>query len=178
MVNNKLVKTNQKENNPLKCEVLGASTDELGTKDVLERISLYKNYQFADKNATMFKPGSISMLNMPDEMASLPNTEDFFNEFNVEYLDFLIANKERVEFIFVTKPIHQDLFKKWDPKIGRYQRNASNYFEPSGFAKEIKYLRERGIKTVKFKDGSTLNLESVDLSEMDWLTNWKYKLKI
>lgn len=52
--------------------------------------------------------------------------------------------------------------------------NSNGLNEPSGFTKEIKYLRDRGITTVKFKDGTMLNLDEVDLSKMDWITKWKY----
>ncbi|MBD0776984.1 fibronectin type III domain-containing protein [Maribacter sp. ANRC-HE7] len=149
------------------------AANELGTGDVLDRLTMYKNYRFADKNAADFEPGSISMLNMPDVMASTPNTENFFDDFNAEYLDFLIVNKDKTEIIFTTNPIHQDLFKAWDSSKNNYQRNSNLLFEPSGFAKEIKYLRDRGVKIVKFKDGSNLNLDEVDLSEMDW-SKWKY----
>lgn len=78
-----------------------------------------------------------------------------------------------IDFIH-KNPIHQDLFKAWDSANNNFKRNANLLFEPSGFAKEIKYLRDRGITTVKFKDGSELNLNSVDLDDMDWITNWKY----
>jgi hypothetical protein len=115
------------------------------------------------------------MLNIPDEMASTPNTENFFDDFNAEYLDFLIVNKDKTEIIFTTNPIHQDLFKKWDSNINDYDFNEElGLFEPSGFAKEIKYLRDREVKIVKFKDGTILNLDEVDLSKMDWITKWKY----
>jgi len=45
-----------------------------------------------------------------------------------------------------------------------------------GFAKEIRYLRERGINQVKFKDGTILNLDTVDLDniKLDWETNWNH----
>ncbi|WP_194767353.1 hypothetical protein [Tamlana sp. I1] len=48
--------------------------------------------------------------------------------------------------------------------------------EPFGFAKEIKYLRENDVNQVKFKDGSVLDLNSVDLDNigLDWKTHWKY----
>ncbi|WP_175609838.1 fibronectin type III domain-containing protein [Zobellia uliginosa] len=148
------------------------ATNELGTGDVLDRLAMYKNYRFADKNAADFEPGSISMLNMPDVMASSPNTKNFFGDFNAEYLDFLIANKDKIEIIFTTNPIHQDLFKAW--KNGKYVKNEiTGLFQPSGFAKEIKYLRDRGISVVKFKDGSDLNLNNIDLNDMDW-SKWKY----
>lgn len=145
---------------------------ELGTKDVLDRYNIYKNYLFADNNQELLEPGSVLMLNVPDQIYK-PTT--FFDDFNKKFLDYLIANKDKVEIIFTTKPEYQDLFKAWDSNINDYQRNRpTNLFEPSGFAKEIKYLRDRGIKTVKFKDGSSINLDEVDLSEMDWITNWKY----
>ena len=98
---------------------------------------------------------------------------NFFDDFNVEYLDFLIKNKDKTEIIFTTNPIHQDLLKAW--KNGKYEQNEiTGLFQPSGFAKEIKYLRDRGITVVKFKDGSDLNLNNVDLNDMDWTTKWKY----
>ena len=146
------------------------ATNELGTRDVLDQLVMYKNYRFADKNAADFESGSISMLNMPDAMFN-PNT--FFDDFNAEYLDFLIANKDKTEIIFTTNPIHQDLFKKWENGDFVVNKNTG-LNEPSGFAKEIKYLRDRGIKKVKFKDGTQLDIETVDLNDLDWKTNWTY----
>ena len=148
--------------------------NELGTKDVLDQLNMYKNYRFAENSPEVLKAGSISLLNLPDVMAGMPNTNNFFDDFNVEYLDFLIKNKDKTEIIFTTNPIHQDLFKAWDKARNEYKRNANLLFEPSGFAKEIKYLRDRGVTTVKFKDGSDLDLDSIDLDDMDWITNWKY----
>ncbi|WP_339757651.1 hypothetical protein [uncultured Winogradskyella sp.] len=65
------------------------------------------------------------------------------------------------------------------PPLARASYLATNIlmvylYEPSGFTKEIKYLRDRGITTVKFKDGKILNLDEVDLSKMDWSTKRKY----
>ncbi|MEJ1222649.1 fibronectin type III domain-containing protein [Sediminicola sp. 1XM1-17] len=146
---------------------------ELGTKDVLDQLNMYKNYRFAENSPEVLKGGSISLLNLPDEMAGMPNTANFFDDFNVKYLDFLIENKDKIEIIFTTNPIHQDLFKAW--KNGRVDQNEiTGLYAPSGFAKEIKYLRDRDVKIVKFKDGTSLNLDEVDLSNMDWITNWKY----
>lgn len=125
----------------------------------------------ADANSTILNPGSILMLNLPDEMYD-PQT--FFNEFNAPFLDFLIANKDQIDIVFTTKPEYQDLFKAWNPDIGDYIENPNGLFEPSGFAKEIKYLRDREVTNIKFKDGSSLDLNGVDLSAMDWETNWKH----
>ncbi|MFC4096694.1 hypothetical protein [Euzebyella saccharophila] len=35
-------------------------------------------------------------------------------------------------------------------------------------------LAPAGVNAVKLNDGSTLNLEDIDLSEMDWITKWNY----
>ena len=78
-----------------------------------------------------------------------------------------------IDFIH-KNPIHQDLFKAWDKANNEYKRNANLLFEPIGFAMEIKYLRDREVNIFKFKDGSNLNLDEVDLSKMDWITKWKY----
>lgn len=76
---------------------------------------------------------------------------------------------------FIDKnPIHQVLNKAWDKANNEYKRNANLLFELIGFAMEIKYLRYREVKIVKFKDGTNLNLDEVDLSNMDWITKWKY----
>ena len=64
------------------------------------------------------------------------------------------------------------MFKAWEN--GRVDQNEiTGLYAPSGFAKEIKYLRDREVKIVKFKDGSNLNLDEVNLSNMDW-SKWKY----
>ena len=65
------------------------------------------------------------------------------------------------------------MFKKWENGDFVVNKNTG-LNEPSGFAKEIKYLRDRGIKKVKFKDGTQLDIETVDLNDLDWKTNWTY----
>jgi hypothetical protein len=37
----------------------------------------------------------------------------------------------------------------------------------------MKYLRDRNIKTVYFKDGSVINLDNINLNDINW-TEWKY----
>jgi hypothetical protein len=89
----------------------------------------------------------------------------------------VLENKDKINPIFATNIDKPDLFKAWDSDIGRFKTNdATNLFEPSGFAKEIRYLRERGINQVKFKDGTILNLDTVDLDniKLDWETNWNH----
>ena len=106
------------------------------------------------------------------------NPKTFFNEFNAPFLDFVLENKDKINPIFATNIDKPDLFKAWNYKENQFITNdATDLFEPSGFAKEIRYLRERGINQVKFKDGTILNLDTVDLDniELDWETNWKHK---
>lgn len=62
-----------------------------------------------------------------------------------------------MEIVFTTDPKEIGLLRSIDRK-------------PTGFAKEIRYLRENGITQVKFKNGKVLNLEQVDLNNIgiDW----------
>jgi len=156
-------------NNPNRGDI----SRELGTIDILEKYKIYKNLAFYDQSSKL-KPGSILMLNTPDELFN-PNT--FFNEFNKDFLDFIIENKNKIEIVFTTNPVHPNLFKAWDSNVNDFKKNfETGLFEPSGFAKEIRYLRNKGINKVKFKDGSILVLSSVDLDNigLDWETNWIY----
>ena len=146
-------------------------SNQLGTDDVIQNLTIFRNYAFAD-DILELRPGSVHMLNIPEGMYDMPT---FFDDFNKAFLDMVIANQDKIEVVFATKPDNIDLFKAWDTAIKDFSFNEnSGLFEPSGFAKEVKYLRDRGIKKVWLNDGSTLNLEEIDLSELDWKTNWKY----
>jgi len=143
--------------------VFGVS-GEIGTNDILEELSVLKNYAFAEESFTP-RPGSICILNIPKGMYNKEN--DFFDDFNVDYLEQVIKNKEEVEIVFVSDPRKYELLSEFD----KGQIIFTN--KPSGLAKEVRYLRDRGITKVKFKDGTTIDLTEIDLSKLQW-TAWKY----
>jgi hypothetical protein len=137
---------------------------EIGTDDIINGLPIFKNYTFAD-NVLELSPNSIHMLNIPDGMIG----NNFFDNFNQPFLDFVISNKNNLQVTLVTNPSHPDLFKVWDSSTNGFKINpTSNLVEPSGFAKEIKYLRDNGITTSKLKDGTIIDLNSIDLSNLHW----------
>ena len=70
-------------------------------------------------------------------VANVPN---FFDEFKKPFLDYLITNKNDLEFIFTTKSNIQQVLENFNiPEI------------PSGFAKEIRYLREERLRKLNLK---------------------------
>ncbi len=129
---------------------------EIGTDDILEELTIFKNYSFADK-AQELRKGSIQMLNLPDEVIDY-NT--FFREFNLPFLEFIKKNKDKMRITLVTDPRKKNVLR--DHKDGESTKR------PTGFGREIKYLLDNDIKTVYLKDGSTINLEDVDLSGINW----------
>jgi len=140
-------------------------SNQLGTDDVIEGLTIFKNYAFAD-DVLELRPGSVHLLNIPEGMY-VP--EAFFHEFNIDFLDMAITNKNKIEVILVTNPNQGDLLKIWNKETNKFIVNPeTGLYEPSSFAKEIKYLRDRNIKVVKLRDGSNLNLDNIDLDELDW----------
>ena len=136
--------------------------DEIGTDDILKELRILKNYSFADE-AFELRPGSIQVLNIPDKMWR--DAGDFFDAYNKDFVDMVIRNKDKVNPILVSDPRKKDLLRVFE---GTYPTTR-----PTGFAKEIKYLRDRGVKNVSLKDGTLINLDDINLDELSWV-NWKY----
>lgn len=136
---------------------------EVGTDDIINELGILKNYSFAD-NAFELKPGSVHVLNIPDAMTE---NVDFFDAYNKDFVDMVIRNKDKVNPVLVSDPRKLDL-------LDTYDRTAKQFTgKPSGFAKEIRYLRDRGIISVNLKDGSLIDLTTINLDQLDW-TDWKY----
>jgi hypothetical protein len=134
---------------------------EIGTDDVIAQLSIPKNYSFADKSFEL-RNGSVQVLNIPERMA---NTSEFFDIYNKELLDLIVENPTKIRVILVSDPRKANLLIKFENGIPTY--------DPTGFAMEIRYLRDRGIKNVYLKDGSTINLDNIELNNIDW-SGWKY----
>ncbi len=134
---------------------------EIGTDDIINELTILKNYSFADKTFEL-RNGSVHVLNIPDGMYK-PAT--FFETYNKEILDLAVINPTKVRVTLVSDPRKSDLLTLY--------RNGVKTKEPTGFAQEIKYLREKGITIVYLKDGSQLNLNTIDLDILEWST-WKY----
>jgi len=129
---------------------------EVGTNDILEELTIFKNYSFADE-AQELRKGSIQMLNLPDGVIDY---DTFFKEFNKPFLDFINTNKAKMRIILVTDPTKKNVL--------RTHENGIPKKSPTGFGREIKYLLDNNIKTVYLKDGSRINLDDVDLSGINW----------
>ncbi len=104
----------------------------------------------------------MQVLNIPKEMG---DKVDFFEVFNKGLLDLAEDDPTKVRVILISNPRKADLLKRLED--GRLSLN------PSGFAKEIKYLRDRGIKNVVLKNGTNLNLDDINLNSLNW-SKWKY----
>ncbi len=128
---------------------------EVGTDDILNELTVFRNYAFADESLE-FRKGSIHMLNLPDEVFN----ENFFREYNKPFLDFINTNKDKVRIILATDPRKKNVLRGHD--------NGIPNRIPTGFGREIKYLVDNNIKTVYLKDGTTINLDDVDLSNINW----------
>lgn len=139
-------------------------SNEIGTNDVIDELTLLKNYSFADDGFSL-QPGSVHVLNIPD--ANVNDWATFFEDFNSAFLDAAIKNKNNMEIIYVTDPRKFDLLDTYDKATQAFKGT------PSGLAKEVRYLRDRGITTAKLKDGTVIDLTKIDLSKLDW-TGWKY----
>jgi len=135
---------------------------EVGTDDIINELGILKNYSFAD-NAFELKPGSVHVLNIPDAMAN--SADDFFDAYNKDFVDMVIRNKDKVNPVLVSDPRKGELLNLF--------RNNNFTGMPTGFAKEIKYLRDRGVKNVLLKDGTLINIENINLDNLNW-TGWKY----
>ncbi len=122
---------------------------EIGTDDILEHLTIFKNYSFADESQALRK-GSILMLNLPDEVIDY-NT--FFRDYNLPFLDFIKKNKEKVRIVLASDPRKENLL--WISK------DRVSEDELTGFGKEIKYLIDNNIKEVYLKDGSIINLANL-----------------
>ncbi|NJM14909.1 MAG: hypothetical protein HC896_05585 [Bacteroidales bacterium] len=134
---------------------------EIGTDDIINELTILKNYSFADKSFEL-RNGSVHVLNIPDGMY---NPATFFETYNKEILDLAVSNPTEVRVTLVSDPRKSDLLTLY--------RNGVKTKEPTGFAQEIKYLREKGITNVYLKDGSQLNLNTIDLDILEWST-WNY----
>ncbi len=142
---------------------------EVGTDDIIEDLSILKNYSFAD-NGFELRPGSLHVLNIPDGLVDgkMRTWETFFEDFNKELLDLVIKNPSKAKFVLVTYP-YDELMFTW--KNGRKDVNINNgLFIPSGYAKELKYLKENGITKIHLIDGSLFDLNQINLDNMsfDW----------
>ncbi len=135
---------------------------EIGTDDIINELTILKNYSFADKTFEL-RNGSVHVLNIPDGMAN--NVDDFFEAYNKEILDLAVNNPSKVKITLVSDPTKADLLRVF------VNGEPQNF--PSGFAKEIKYLREKGIRNVYLKDGTVINLDNINLDNLDW-SQWKY----
>jgi hypothetical protein len=135
---------------------------EIGTDDIINELTILKNYSFADKTFEL-RNGSVHVLNIPDGMAN--NVDDFFEAYNKEILDLAVNNPTKVKVTLVSDPRKADLLRVF---VNGEPRNF-----PSGFSKEIKYLREKGIKNVYLKDGAVINIDNINLNNLDW-SQWKY----
>jgi hypothetical protein len=138
-------------------------TDEIGTADVIQEMTILKNYSFADKSFEL-RNGSVQVLNIPKEMGT---DVDFFDVFNKDLLDLAVDNPTKVRVTLISDPRKENLLWSLNTNTGILENT------PSGFAKEIKYLRERGISTVYLKDGTQLNLNDIHLYNLNW-SKWKY----
>ncbi len=135
---------------------------EIGTDDVISQMTILKNYSFAD-NSFELRNGSVHVLNIPDGNVSQWST--FFEDFNKQFLDLATQNSSIFKTILVSDPRKAQLLRGTTVIDGK--------FIPSGFAKEIKYIRDRGIKNVSLKDGTILNLDDIDLTNLNW-SGWIY----
>jgi hypothetical protein len=136
-------------------------TGEIGTDDVIEQLTVLKNYSFADKSFEL-RNGSVHVLNIPDGMY---NPATFFDTYNKEILDLIVENSAEIKVTLISDPRKTNLL---------YELNNGVLTEyPSGFAKEIRYLRDRNIKTVYLKDGSAINLDDIGLNNINW-SKWSY----
>ncbi len=132
-------------------------TGEIGTDDIIEELTIFKNYSFAD-NPDELRKGSVQMLNLPEKVFDF-NT--FSGQYSVGFQKFINKNKTKMRIILVTDPKKKNVLRGYDE-----QGNSTKI--PTGFGKDIKYLIDNNIKTVYLKDGSTINLDDVDLSGINW----------
>jgi hypothetical protein len=134
---------------------------EIGTDDVIEQMLILKNYSFADKSFEL-RNGSVHVLNIPDGMY---NPVTFFDDFNKEMLDLAVNNPTKVKITFISDARKESLLSYYDI--------VKNIRKPTGFGMEIKYLRGKAIKQAYLKDGTSLNLDNINLDNIDW-SAWKY----
>lgn len=137
---------------------------EIGTDDVIDQMTILKNYSFADKSFEL-RNGSVHVLNIPD--GNIAGVDDFFDVFNKDILDLAVNNPTKVKVTLVSDPRKSTLLNLYNFVENKF----SGY--PTTFAKEIKYLREHGVKTVYLKDGTAINLDNISLNSLNW-TGWKY----
>lgn len=134
---------------------------EIGTDDVIDQMTILKNYSFADKSFEL-RNGSVHVLNIPD--GNVTQWTTFFEDYNKQFLDLATENPIRFKTTLVSDPRKIELFRG---------TLIDGKYIPSGFAKEIKYLREKGIKIISLKDEKSLNLDNIDLSSLNW-AGWQY----
>jgi hypothetical protein len=139
-------------------------TGEIGTDDIIDELSILKNYSFADASFEL-RPGSVHILNIPDNMP-LSSGMRFFDVYNKYFLDMVIKNMDRFNVVFVSDPRKVDLLDIFLKELGQFSG------KPSGFAKEIRYLRDHGIQRVEY-NGSVIDLSSINLDNLDW-SQWEY----
>ena len=138
---------------------------EIGTDDIINELSILKNYSFADESFEL-RPGSVHVLNMPDNMP-IGNGNDFFEAYNKGFLDKVVKNKDKVNVVFVSDPRKGSL-------LDRYEASSRQFTgRPTGFAKEIRYMRDRKFFDVSLADGTMINLNNIDLANLDW-SKWLY----
>jgi len=134
---------------------------EIGTDDVIDQMTILKNYSFADKSFEL-RNGSVHVLNIPDGMY---NPATFFDTYNKELLDLAVNNPTKVKVTLISDARKESLLSYYDVE--------KNTRKPTGFGMEIKYIREKGIKQVYLKDGTSINLDKINLDNINW-SEWKY----
>lgn len=88
--------------------------------------------------------------------------DDFFDAFNKDILDLAVNNLAKVKVNLISDPKKSALLNYYNSVESKF----TGY--PTTFAKEIKYLRDHGVKTVFLKNGTAINLDN-----LNW-TGWKY----
>ena len=134
--------------------------DEIGTHDLINDLMALKNRSY-QSSGFQIKPGGVQVLNVPD--GNVSNWDTFFDDYNKAFLDLAAINPMQVQVTFVSDIRERNLLQYYNRELGVFEAG-----KPSGLAKEIKYLREHGIKTAKIKDGSNVNLDDVDLSFLNF----------
>jgi hypothetical protein len=98
-------------------------------------------------------------------MIILRENVDFFDVFNKDLLDLAVDNPTKVRVTLISDPRKADLLYVY--------KNGVKTKDPTGFAKEIKYLREKGITNTYLKEGTQINLNNINLNNLEW-SAWKY----
>lgn len=131
---------------------------EIGTDDIIRELGILKNYSFAD-DVFELRPGSIHVLNIPSAMVE---PAAFFDRYNKPFLDVILRNPQNTEVLLVTDPRKSRVLRVFNPKNDEITRTAT------GYAREIRYLRENGIQHARLVNGETIDLNTLDLGDLIW----------